>query len=140
MLENFPYIKREDVLAALAFAAAGDKIFSMNLLQRNENSSLTRIYLRHLTAPLKMQLMFTMRLLKLQTIWAIWNFAKENGHIIITKDSDFLNLSRIFGQPPKVIYIKTGNCRNRIVLNFLEMNRDLISGFATNDSPLLYLS
>ncbi|MCW5908163.1 MAG: DUF5615 family PIN-like protein [Chitinophagales bacterium] len=31
---------------------------------------------------------------------AIWNFAKEKGYAILTKDTDFESLSRLFGCPP----------------------------------------
>jgi predicted nuclease of predicted toxin-antitoxin system len=34
---------------------------------------------------------------------AIWNFAGKNGFTIVTKDTDFLQRSFLFGQPPKVI-------------------------------------
>jgi len=39
----------------------------------------------------------------------IWNYAAKNGYIIITKDSDFLNLFETRGHPPKVILLRTGN-------------------------------
>jgi len=39
----------------------------------------------------------------------IWNYARENGYIIITKDIDFLDLLELKGFPPKVVLIKTGN-------------------------------
>lgn len=39
----------------------------------------------------------------------IWRFAKENGFIIVTQDSDFNDLNSLYGFPPKVIWIRTGN-------------------------------
>jgi len=45
----------------------------------------------------------------------IWNYAKENGYIIITKDNDFLDLLEIKGFPPKVVLIKTGNNSSKII-------------------------
>ena len=39
----------------------------------------------------------------------IWQFAKENGYTIITFDADFYDFSVIWGHPPKIIWIRTGN-------------------------------
>ena len=36
----------------------------------------------------------------------IWQFAKTNDFVIVTKDSDFEELGVIEGTPPKVIWIK----------------------------------
>ena len=41
---------------------------------------------------------------------AVWTFAKENGFAIVSKDSDFQQLSLFFGAPPKVIWLRVGNC------------------------------
>jgi len=40
----------------------------------------------------------------------IWNFAKENGFAIVSKDSDFYDRSSLYGSPPKVIWLRVGNC------------------------------
>lgn len=39
----------------------------------------------------------------------IWRFCKENGYTIVTFDSDFYDLSVVWGQPPKIVWIRTGN-------------------------------
>jgi predicted nuclease of predicted toxin-antitoxin system len=41
----------------------------------------------------------------------IWNYAKENGLIIITKDKDFSLMQLVLGIPPKVIQVKFGNVK-----------------------------
>jgi len=41
----------------------------------------------------------------------IWEFAKENGFTITTKDSDFNEILLVNGFPPQVIWIRTGNCK-----------------------------
>jgi predicted nuclease of predicted toxin-antitoxin system len=43
----------------------------------------------------------------------IWNYARENGCIIVTQDSDFLNLLQTKGYPPKIILLRTGNISAR---------------------------
>jgi predicted nuclease of predicted toxin-antitoxin system len=39
----------------------------------------------------------------------IWKYAKQNNYVIITNNDDFLNLSSIYGFPPKVVLLRTGN-------------------------------
>lgn len=41
---------------------------------------------------------------------AIWRHALENGFTIISKDSDFQQRSLLLGAPPKVIWLRVGNC------------------------------
>jgi predicted nuclease of predicted toxin-antitoxin system len=40
----------------------------------------------------------------------IWQYAKENGFAILSKDSDFAQRSALLGSPPKVIWLRVGNC------------------------------
>lgn len=40
----------------------------------------------------------------------IWDYAKDHGLVIVTKDKDYLELSNRLGHPPKVILIRLGNC------------------------------
>ena len=49
----------------------------------------------------------------------IWNYALENGCIIITKDNDFLDLLELKGFPPKVVLIKTGNNSSKILAELI---------------------
>jgi predicted nuclease of predicted toxin-antitoxin system len=66
----------------------------------------------------------------------IWNYAKENGYIIVTKDTDFSDLSLLLGHPPKVIWIRRGNCKTKDIetllrqhhINIENLEKDTISG------------
>lgn len=40
----------------------------------------------------------------------IWEYAKANGFVIVSKDSDFQARSLLYGHPPKVIWLRVGNC------------------------------
>lgn len=40
----------------------------------------------------------------------IREYAKKNGFIIVTRDADFSDLCLLKGFPPKVIWIRRGNC------------------------------
>ena len=39
----------------------------------------------------------------------IWEYAKSNDFVIVTRDSDFHELGTLYGAPPSVIWLKTGN-------------------------------
>ena len=40
----------------------------------------------------------------------IWDYAKASGYVITSKDTDFHQRSFLHGVPPKVIWIRWGNC------------------------------
>jgi len=41
----------------------------------------------------------------------VWRYALANGFSIVTKDSDFSERSVLSGCPPKVIWLRIGNCK-----------------------------
>lgn len=43
------------------------------------------------------------------TDFEIWKSAKKNNYVIVTFDSDFLDLNTLYGSPPKIIWLRTGN-------------------------------
>ena len=40
----------------------------------------------------------------------LWDYARDNGLAIVSKDADYNNLSVLRGSPPKVIWLQLGNC------------------------------
>lgn len=59
----------------------------------------------------------------------VWDYAKSNDLMIVSKDADMHDLSLVFGNPPKVIWIRLGNCSTLQVENLLRRNFDAISLF-----------
>jgi predicted nuclease of predicted toxin-antitoxin system len=49
----------------------------------------------------------------------IYEFAKENGYVIVSKDADFLGLMDTFGSPPNLIWITCGNTSNAALREIL---------------------
>jgi predicted nuclease of predicted toxin-antitoxin system len=41
----------------------------------------------------------------------VWEYARRENFLIVTKDADFSDLCMLFGFPPKVIWIRRGNCK-----------------------------
>jgi predicted nuclease of predicted toxin-antitoxin system len=39
----------------------------------------------------------------------IWEFAKVQEFCIVTQDADFAERSRLYGSPPKIIWLRCGN-------------------------------
>ena len=40
----------------------------------------------------------------------IWDYAKDNDFMLVSKDADMHDLSLVFGNPPKVVWLRLGNC------------------------------
>lgn len=49
----------------------------------------------------------------------VWNYAKTNNLIIITKDTDFSSRIMLSVPPPKVIHLRIGNMRMHEIHKFL---------------------
>lgn len=46
---------------------------------------------------------------------AVWQYAAQHDFTIVTKDADFHQRSFLFGHPPKVIWIRAGNCSTDMI-------------------------
>ncbi|MGD1864162.1 MAG: DUF5615 family PIN-like protein [Phormidesmis sp.] len=71
----------------------------------------------------------------------VWDYAKSHNLIIASKDADMHDLSLVFGNPPKVIWIRLGNCSTSQVENLLRRDFDAIKLFSEDKNlSLLALS
>jgi predicted nuclease of predicted toxin-antitoxin system len=59
----------------------------------------------------------------------IWEYAKANGFIFVTKDKDFANLSLAWGEPPKVVLLLIGNCSTTELTRLIRNNAVRFSDF-----------
>jgi predicted nuclease of predicted toxin-antitoxin system len=64
----------------------------------------------------------------------IWEFAKKNGYTIVSFDADFYELSILKKQPPKVIWLRTGNTSTDNLVNIFKDNYEVIEEFLNNES------
>ena len=64
---------------------------------------------------------------------AIWQYARENGLVLISKDEDFHRLSILFGPPPKVVWVRLGNCSTEDVIQLLRQRRGEIEAFLQHE-------
>jgi predicted nuclease of predicted toxin-antitoxin system len=70
---------------------------------------------------------------------AIRRYAVEHGFAIVTKDADFAEHCLVRGAPPKVVWIRRGNCSTATVESLLRVHREEIDEFGKSDAPLLRL-
>lgn len=56
----------------------------------------------------------------------IWQHAKLNGYCIVSQDSDFPECSRLFGSPPKVVWLRCGNSTPEKIEGILRRHAELI--------------
>jgi predicted nuclease of predicted toxin-antitoxin system len=56
----------------------------------------------------------------------VWEYARQYDYMIVTKDADFSELPLLLGFPPKVIWIRRGNCSTREIELLLRENYEVI--------------
>lgn len=59
----------------------------------------------------------------------IWEYAKMNGFMIVSKDADFHQRSILYGHPPKFIYLRIGNSPTAKITQILRDNVGTIAQF-----------
>jgi predicted nuclease of predicted toxin-antitoxin system len=71
----------------------------------------------------------------------VWDYAKDRNLMIVSKDADMHDLSLVLGNPPKVIWLRLGNCSTSQVENLLRREFDAIESFFVDENlSLLALS
>ncbi|AFZ14875.1 hypothetical protein Cri9333_4073 [Crinalium epipsammum PCC 9333] len=66
---------------------------------------------------------------------SLWEYARQNNFTVVTRDSDFSELSILRGFPPKVIWIRRGNCSTNQIEEILRSHNGEIRQF--NEDPNL---
>ena len=69
----------------------------------------------------------------------IWDFAKANDFLLVSKDKDFRQRSFLHGAPPKVIGLALGNARTRPIADLFRANRERIARFIADDEESFLL-
>jgi predicted nuclease of predicted toxin-antitoxin system len=62
----------------------------------------------------------------------VWAYAKDYGFAIASKDSDFHQRSLLLGCPPKVIWIRLGNCPTERAAAVLRDHKEDVYAFETD--------
>jgi predicted nuclease of predicted toxin-antitoxin system len=70
---------------------------------------------------------------------AVWKHARENGFTILTKDWDFHQMSLLRGFPPKVIFLKVGNCSTDSIISLIRLHQMDVSAFLDDKTASLLI-
>jgi predicted nuclease of predicted toxin-antitoxin system len=71
---------------------------------------------------------------------AVWRAAVEHRCALVTRDEDFHRLSVLRGAPPKVIWLRIGNCTSSEVARLLRVHRETVRAFLDqSDATVLEL-
>ncbi len=62
----------------------------------------------------------------------IREYAARNDFVILSKDSDFHDMSILHGIPPKIVWIKRGNCSTKEIEALILENENAIKRFIDN--------
>ncbi|MHB8512100.1 MAG: DUF5615 family PIN-like protein [Actinomycetota bacterium] len=63
----------------------------------------------------------------------VWEYAAANEFMIVSKDEDFHQLAFLYGPPPKVVWLRLGNCTTAEIETALRDSVELIREFALNE-------
>lgn len=67
----------------------------------------------------------------------IWQFARAHGYAIVTKGSDFNDLSLLRGAPPKIVWLRVGNCTTTVAEAVLRRHAPQIQHFVIHSADVL---
>ena len=71
----------------------------------------------------------------------VWAYAATHGFCIVSKDEDFQQRSFLRGHPPKVVWVRRGNCSTREIEQLLlDHSKDLIEFAEHKDAAFLALA
>lgn len=63
----------------------------------------------------------------------VWSLAAEHGCVLVSKDEDFHRMSVLRGAPPKVVWIRVGNCKTAQVADLLRRHQAELRLFAEQE-------
>ena len=63
----------------------------------------------------------------------VWTYAADHGFVIVSKDADFHQRSFVLGHPPKVVWIRRGNCSTVEIEGILRSRAAELVAFERND-------
>ncbi|MFV0306419.1 MAG: DUF5615 family PIN-like protein [Desertimonas sp.] len=70
----------------------------------------------------------------------VWDHARVNGYVLVSKDSDLNDLAFVHGAPPKIVWLRIGNATTIDIVNVLRDNTQRIIDFGDHpDDAVLIL-
>ena len=70
---------------------------------------------------------------------AVWEYARLQGFVVVSKDNDFRQRSFLKGAPPKVIWLSVGNAGTDAISRLLRESHARIATFVANEEESLLI-
>jgi predicted nuclease of predicted toxin-antitoxin system len=67
----------------------------------------------------------------------LWYYARHHGLTLVTKNTDLVDLCVLRGAPPKVLWLRIGNCTTQLVLDVIRDNEERIARFGREPSIIV---
>ncbi|MEY2856288.1 MAG: hypothetical protein RLZZ74_597 [Cyanobacteriota bacterium] len=64
----------------------------------------------------------------------VWQYARREDFLIVTKDADFSDICTLKGFPPKIIWIRRGNCKTANIEAILRNHYDDIEALNNDET------
>ena len=64
----------------------------------------------------------------------VWEYARINAPAIVSKDEDFHQLSFLHDPPPKVVWVRLGNCTTSDIEHLLRSSRADLAQFDADET------
>jgi predicted nuclease of predicted toxin-antitoxin system len=64
----------------------------------------------------------------------IWAYAAAHDFVIVSKDVDFQQRALLLGPPPKVVWVRLGNCLTKHVAELLRFHHAVLLAFEADPS------
>jgi len=65
------------------------------------------------------------------------DYAQQRGFTLATKNTDMVDLCVFRGAPPKVLWLRLGNCSTTLIHEVFERDADRIRAFIADDSRVV---
>jgi predicted nuclease of predicted toxin-antitoxin system len=60
---------------------------------------------------------------------SVWQYARDYSFCVVTKDADFEEISLRLGSPPKLVWLRRGNCSVDDTAQMLSANAEAVRAF-----------
>ena len=68
----------------------------------------------------------------------VWAYAGAHGFAIVSKDADFHQRSFVLGHPPKVVWIRRGNCSTAEIEEILRVRQADVLAFEADEQGAVF--
>ena len=63
----------------------------------------------------------------------VWDYARDHDFLLVTKDADFSDIATLRGFPPKVVWLRLGNCTTAQIEALLRLHFDAVTQLAESE-------